>query len=47
MTAAQFLKRAIDGFYGAPQSVYSDHFNETPANQERLGYKLEVPSHAT
>ncbi|RUO20710.1 GMC family oxidoreductase N-terminal domain-containing protein [Aliidiomarina haloalkalitolerans] len=42
MTAAQF-ERAIDGFYGAPQSVYSDHFNETPANQERLGYKLEVP----
>ncbi|MBU2712788.1 GMC family oxidoreductase [Zooshikella harenae] len=32
---------AVDGFYGAPQSIYSDHF-QWPADQQ-IGYKLEVP----
>ncbi|MCL5051463.1 MAG: GMC family oxidoreductase [Firmicutes bacterium] len=42
MTAAQF-ERPIQGFYGAPQSVYSDQFNELSLSNSRLGYKLEVP----
>lgn len=42
MTAAQF-EQPINGFAGAPQSVYSDHFNEIPQDLSRLGYKLEVP----
>ncbi|RUO23238.1 GMC family oxidoreductase [Aliidiomarina iranensis] len=42
MTLATF-PRAIDGFYGAPQSVYSDHFNEVAPTSERMGFKLEVP----
>lgn len=42
MTLATF-DTPIDGFYGAPQSVYSDHFNEVPAESQRMGFKLEVP----
>ncbi|TRW48862.1 FAD-binding protein [Aliidiomarina halalkaliphila] len=32
---------AIDGFYGAPQSIYSDEFNAIPDGPE-LGFKIEV-----
>lgn len=40
LSIAQF-DRAIDGFHGAPQSIYSDHFL-WPENGD-IGYKLEVP----
>ncbi|WP_228517729.1 FAD-dependent oxidoreductase [Aliidiomarina indica] len=31
----------IDGFYGAPQSIYSDAFNDIPSTAE-MGFKIEV-----
>lgn len=33
----------IDGFYGAPQSTYSDHFQWRDGTSGPMGYKLEVP----
>ncbi len=33
----------IDGFAGAPQSIYSDHWNEPDAATGAMGFKLEVP----
>jgi choline dehydrogenase-like flavoprotein len=41
-SAAQFDK-AINPFYGAPQSVYSDHFQWQQGVAGPMGYKLEVP----
>ncbi|WP_263143742.1 GMC family oxidoreductase [Pseudomonas sp. RIT-PI-AD] len=41
-SAAQF-ERVIDPFYGAPQSIYSDHFQWDDGVAGRLSYKLEVP----
>ncbi len=38
---AQF-KEQIDPYYGAPQSIYSDHFTWREENQTQIGYKLEV-----
>lgn len=35
--------RAINGFYGAPQSVYSDHFQWNNGTTGPIGFKLEVP----
>jgi choline dehydrogenase-like flavoprotein len=40
--AARFGHK-VNGFDGAPQSVYSDHFLETQAIDGPIGYKLEVP----
>ena len=42
MTLARF-DRDINGFYGAPQSVYSDHFQWQQGTAGPMGYKLEVP----
>ncbi|SCK27727.1 GMC family oxidoreductase [Vogesella sp. LIG4] len=42
LSGAIFAER-IEGYYGAPQSVYSDHFLHTGAIDGPLGYKLEVP----
>jgi choline dehydrogenase-like flavoprotein len=39
---AQF-DRQIDGFYGAPQSIYSDHFLWPAGVTGAMGFKLEVP----
>jgi len=39
---AQFDKE-ISPFYGAPQSIYSDHFQWINGTTGPLGYKLEVP----
>ena len=41
-SAAQF-PTAINPFYGAPQSIYSDHFQWKDGVTGPLGYKLEVP----
>ena len=35
--------RTIDGYSGAPQSIYSDHWNEVDPNDGFIGFKLEVP----
>ncbi|UDM08818.1 GMC family oxidoreductase [Halomonas sp. NyZ770] len=41
-SVAQFDKR-IDGFYGAPQSIYSDEFQWSNGATGPMGFKLEVP----
>jgi len=41
-SAAQFDK-TINPFYGAPQSIYSDHFQWQDGATGAMGYKLEVP----
>jgi len=41
-TVGEFAQR-IDGFYGAPQSTYSDHFQWKDGVTGPMGYKLEVP----
>ncbi|HEY0063327.1 MAG TPA: GMC family oxidoreductase [Telluria sp.] len=42
ISAAMFAQR-VDGFAGAPQTIYSDHFLETQAIDGAIGYKLEAP----
>lgn len=41
-SAAQF-EQVINPFYGAPQSIYSDHFQWDHGIAGRMSYKLEVP----
>lgn len=41
-SAAQFTDQ-INPFYGAPQSIYSDHFQWRNGVTGPIGYKLEVP----
>lgn len=41
-SAARFDER-IDPYYGAPQSIYSDHFQWQGGTAGPVGYKLEVP----
>ncbi|MBC3478680.1 GMC family oxidoreductase [Pseudomonas taiwanensis] len=41
-SAARFDAR-IDPYYGAPQSIYSDHFQWQDGTDGPVGYKLEVP----
>ncbi|HAT32000.1 MAG TPA: GMC family oxidoreductase [Janthinobacterium sp.] len=42
ISAGQFAQR-IDGYAGAPQTIYSDHFMQTQAIDGAIGYKLEAP----
>lgn len=42
LSSARFDER-IEGWAGAPQTVYSDHFLSTQAIDGPLGYKLEAP----
>ncbi|MYM23783.1 GMC family oxidoreductase [Duganella sp. FT135W] len=42
ISAALFEQR-VDGYSGAPQTVYSDHFLHTERIDGPIGYKLEVP----
>lgn len=37
------FRQRVEGYNGAPQSVYSDHFLHTQAIDGPLGFKLEVP----
>ncbi len=41
-SAARF-EQLINPFYGAPQSIYSDHFQWDDGPTGRMSYKLEVP----
>lgn len=41
--SAGLFEQKVNGFDGAPQSIYSDHFLETQAIDGPIGYKLEVP----
>ncbi|MDM5178287.1 GMC family oxidoreductase [Massilia sp. DJPM01] len=42
ISAAIFAQR-VDGFAGAPQTIYSDHFLQTGPIDGPIGYKLEAP----
>lgn len=37
------FEQQVNGFAGAPQTIYSDHFLETQAINGPIGYKLEAP----
>jgi len=41
--SAATMPNAVNGFAGAPQTVYSDHFLQVQAVDGPIGYKLEVP----
>jgi choline dehydrogenase-like flavoprotein len=41
--SAALFDRVINPFYGAPQSIYSDHFQWTDGTTGQMSYKLEVP----
>lgn len=41
--SAALFQQQINGFAGAPQTIYSDHFLETQAIRGAIGYKLEAP----
>ncbi len=43
LVSAALMPERIDGFAGAPQTIYSDHFLETQPIDGPLGYKLEAP----
>jgi choline dehydrogenase-like flavoprotein len=43
VVSAAVMPEAVDGFAGAPQSVYSDHFLARYPIDGPVGYKLEVP----
>ncbi len=42
VVSAALMPGRVDGFSGAPQTIYSDHFLGTPPDGP-LGYKLEAP----
>ncbi|MES2898777.1 MAG: GMC family oxidoreductase [Pseudomonadota bacterium] len=41
--SAGIFEQRVDGFAGAPQTIYSDHFLDTQAIDGPMGYKLEAP----
>ncbi|HEY8025476.1 MAG TPA: GMC family oxidoreductase [Burkholderiaceae bacterium] len=43
VVSAALFDEAVDGFNGAPQTIYSDHFMDTQAIDGPVGYKLEAP----
>jgi choline dehydrogenase-like flavoprotein len=43
LVSAALMPDRVDGFAGAPQTVYSDHFLETQPIDGPLGYKIEAP----
>ena len=43
LVSAAVMPQEVDGFSGAPQSIYSDHFLQTQPIDGPVGYKLEVP----
>ncbi len=43
VVSAAIMPQRIDGFSGAPQTVYSDHFLDTLPPEGPIGFKLEAP----
>jgi choline dehydrogenase-like flavoprotein len=43
VVSAALMPDVVDGFAGAPQSIYSDHFQETQPIDGAIGFKLEAP----
>ncbi len=41
--SAALLKQRVEGWSGAPQTVYTDHFLQTQPITGPIGYKLEAP----
>ena len=41
--SAAVFDQKVEGWAGAPQTIYSDHFLETDAIDGPIGYKLEAP----
>jgi choline dehydrogenase-like flavoprotein len=41
--SAALFEQKVDGFAGAPQTIYSDHFLDTQPINGPIGYKLEAP----
>lgn len=43
VVSAAIMPQRVDGFSGAPQTVYSDHFLDTLPPDGPIGFKLEAP----
>lgn len=43
VVSAALMPQQIDGFRGAPQSIFSDHFVQTAPPAGPMGFKLEAP----
>jgi choline dehydrogenase-like flavoprotein len=43
VVSAALMPERIDGFSGAPQTIYSDHFLDTATIDGPIGFKLEAP----
>ncbi|MEO8346449.1 MAG: GMC family oxidoreductase [Betaproteobacteria bacterium] len=43
VVSAALMPERIDGFAGAPQTIFSDHFLETQPIDGAMGFKLEAP----
>jgi choline dehydrogenase-like flavoprotein len=43
VVSAALMAQPVNGYAGAPQTIYSDHFMETQQIDGAVGYKLEVP----
>ena len=43
VVSAGLFEQRVDGYAGAPQSIYSDHFLQVDAIDGPIGYKLEAP----
>ena len=41
--SAAIFEQRVDGYAGAPQTIYSDHFLDTQPINGPIGYKLEAP----
>lgn len=41
--SAALFEQKVEGFTGAPQTIYSDHFLDTQPINGPIGYKLEAP----
>lgn len=41
--SAAHMPHPVEGWRGAPQTIYTDHFLETDPIDGRIGYKLEAP----
>ncbi|WP_317205530.1 GMC family oxidoreductase [Janthinobacterium sp.] len=43
LISAGLFEQRVDGYAGAPQTIYSDHFLHTAPIDGAIGYKLEAP----
>jgi choline dehydrogenase-like flavoprotein len=43
VVSAALMPERVDGFAGAPQTIYSDHFLDSAPLDGPIGYKLEAP----